>query len=67
MPEFIDLAYRRFLGRSPRESEYRHWAEPIIAGQRRIFLRRIVENGSLRAWNAPDQSTVSGSPAATRK
>jgi hypothetical protein len=52
--EFITLAYRTFLGRDPREGEYRHWPEPITANNRSLFLRRVAESGGLRGWNEPE-------------
>jgi hypothetical protein len=52
--EFVAMAYRRFLGREPRETEFAHWPEPITAGNRWLFLRRVVEGGGLRGWNEPE-------------
>jgi hypothetical protein len=52
--EFIDLAYRTFLGRAPLDREYRHWPEPITPTNRWLFMRRVVESGGLRGWNEPE-------------
>lgn len=52
--EFVTRAYRHFLGREPRETEFRYWPEPITANNRWLFLRRVVESGGLRGWNEPE-------------
>lgn len=57
--EFVDLVYAELLGRTPAQTEYRHWPLPLTVGTRMEFLRRVLEGGGiggpdLRRWHEPE-------------